>query len=523
MQELLTTILAEFRGAWRFRWYALLIAWLILLAGSAVVYLMPNQYQVTARFHVNTESVLGPLLQGLAVTPDLQTRVQLMTRMLLSRSNLEKVASEADLDLTARTRQQKQEVLDRLNRRIRISSYGGDIYTISYVNNDPKTAQKVVQTLLNILMETSLGTTQQDSSNAQAFLRTQLDAYSTELNDAERKLAQFKKQHVGLMPSEGGSDYYTRLQSAQQDLNKLQDKLQLAENRRETLRSELSSMQQGAKPAAISQNPQVQAFNQELAADRNQLNDLLLKYTDQHPDVIAMRARIKRLKAQRAELVQTLSKSKDVSGDNQTNPVYQKAQMDLNDASVKVHELRIQIRQQKQHIADLKSKVDKVADVQAKLSSLTRNYNVTKKQYDALLQRLNTAQLSEKVQNNGTQLKFQVLDPPTQPVAPSGPLRRLFLLVVLLASVGAGGAFAVFLHKVRPVFMNRQKLGQITGYPVIGSVSLALSPARIRLRRAEMSAFSLAFGMLLVVFGALVVFSHAGHEVLGSLAQGWIT
>jgi len=519
MQALLTTILAEIRGAWRYRWYALFIAWLMLLAGSAVVYLMPNQYQVTARFHVNTESMLGPLLRGLAVTPDLQTRVQLMTRTLLSRSNLEKVASQSDLDLSARTEKQKQEVLDTLNRKIRISSHGGDIYTISYVDNDPKTAKNVVQSLLNILMETSLGTTQQDSNNAQAFLHTQLDEYSNELNDAERKLANFKKQHVGLMPSQG-SDYYSQLQSAQQSLSNLKDQLQLAENRRATLRNELSSMQQGSKPTAISQDPQVQSINQQLQADQNQLNNLLLKYTNKHPDVIAMRKRIKRLKQQRSQLVKKLSKSNAVSGDDQNNPVYQKTQMDLNDASVKVHELRIQIRQQRQHIANLKSKVDDMADVQAKLSALTRNYNVTKKQYDSLLERLNTAQLSEKAQNSGNQLKFQLIDPPIEPVAPTGPHRHLFLLVVLIASIAAGGAFGYFLHLIRPVFMNRQKLAQITGYPVIGSVTLALSPARIRLRRLATTGFTLVFGLLLVTFGAIFVFAHTGHTVLSSLAQG---
>lgn len=521
MQATLTTIFAEIRGAWRYRWYALFIAWLILLAGSAVVYLMPNEYKVTARFHVNTESMLGPLLKGLAVTPDLQTRVQLMTRTLLSRSNLEQVAAQTDLDLAAHTQKQKQTVLDNLNRKIRISSRGGDIYTISYENNDPKTARNVVRDLLNILMETSLGTTQQDSNNAQAFLHTQLDVYNSELNEAESKLAQFKKNHVGLMPSQG-SDYYSQLQSAQQDLGNLQDQLQLAQNRRATLRNELNSMQQGAKPEAISQNPQVQSIDQQLQADQSQLNNLLLKYTNKHPDVIAMRSRIQQLKKQRSQLVKQLGKSNAVSGDDQNNPVYQKTQIDLNDASVKVHELRIKIHQQERHIANLKSSVDELADVQAKLSALTRNYNVTKKQYDSLLERLNTAQLSEKAQNSGNQLKFQVIDPPIEPAAPAGPHRHLFLLVVLIASIGAGGAFGYFLHLVRPVFMTRQKLAQITGYPVIGSVTLALTPARIRVRRMATTGFALVFGMLLVTFGAIFIFAHTGHAVLSALAQGYL-
>src|SRR5699024_811929 len=99
MHELLTRVLAEARGTWRFRWFGLAVAWFIAVAGCVLVYSLPDQYQATARVHVDTKSILQPLLKGLTVRPDVDTRVQLVTNTLLSRPNLEKIARRTDLSL----------------------------------------------------------------------------------------------------------------------------------------------------------------------------------------------------------------------------------------------------------------------------------------------------------------------------------------------------------------------------------------------------------------------------------------
>jgi uncharacterized protein involved in exopolysaccharide biosynthesis len=44
------------RAAWRRRWMGVIVAWLVCGAGWVGVYLIPNQYDSTARLFVDAES-----------------------------------------------------------------------------------------------------------------------------------------------------------------------------------------------------------------------------------------------------------------------------------------------------------------------------------------------------------------------------------------------------------------------------------------------------------------------------------
>ena len=90
------------RGIWHRRWIGLAVAWLAAIIGIAVVYRIPERYEASARVYVDTESLLRPLLAGLAIQPNLDQQVSLMSRTLISRPNVEKLVRMADLDLARR-------------------------------------------------------------------------------------------------------------------------------------------------------------------------------------------------------------------------------------------------------------------------------------------------------------------------------------------------------------------------------------------------------------------------------------
>ena len=103
MQEILAQAFAYVWGVWRFRWMALAIAWVVALVGWIYIAQLPSQYEASARIHVDSNTVLRPLLRGLAIQPNINQRIQLMSRTLLSRPNLEKLSRMTDLDLQAQT------------------------------------------------------------------------------------------------------------------------------------------------------------------------------------------------------------------------------------------------------------------------------------------------------------------------------------------------------------------------------------------------------------------------------------
>ena len=108
MEELFAQISAVATSMWRFRWPSLLVAWLVGIAAAAVVFLIPNQYEATARIYVDTQSILKPLMSGLAVQPNVEQQVVMLSRTLISRPNVEKLVRMADLDLKAESKAEQE-------------------------------------------------------------------------------------------------------------------------------------------------------------------------------------------------------------------------------------------------------------------------------------------------------------------------------------------------------------------------------------------------------------------------------
>src|SRR5262245_35807148 len=336
MYEVWAQVVEHLSGMWRFRWRALAVAWFVALAGWAWVYALPNIYSASARVHVDTESALRPLLRGLAVETNIQDQLAFMTRALLSRPQLEKVARETDLDLRAHTPKEMETIIEDLQAKIIISGEGrSSIYTISYEDADRKLAQRVVQTLLDTFVETSLGDKRNDSSSAQRFLEDQIKDYEQRLNQAEDRLADFKKKHVGMMPDDGG-DYYARLQKENDTLETLRADLRLAQDRRDQLAGQIDGEEAVFGIVQPASNGTTMTIDTKIAEYEQQLADLRLRFTDKHPDIQTLEATIARLKKQREQEMASIEGARAATPGLEMNPVYQKLRMALTEADLEV-------------------------------------------------------------------------------------------------------------------------------------------------------------------------------------------
>lgn len=546
IRELLEKILHHVRGTWRFRWAAFALVWCVAVAGWAFVYLMPNVYEAQTEVYVDTNSILRPLLSGLTVQNNLQDHVRMMRLALLSRPNLEEVARKTDLILNARDPDQLSGVVESLRHKISISNgRNGNLYTISYKDDDRPQAKAVVQSLLNIFMERSLNSNQSDNKNAQSFIKSQLDQYKSKLDDAEQALANFKKAHVGEMPSQG-QDYFDRLQSAMQKVQDTQTQLKVAEQRRDALQqaaqgeqpsfaftppAPVRSSSSGEQSSSGSEAPS--PLQNKIKALQDQLDTMLLQYTDQYPGVVDLKKRIAMLKKQeksephrRRSRPAPSNNNSANTADNaaidqpELNPVYQDTLMSLNAAKADVAALKGQLQQQQQDVAQLRSKVNVIPEVEAKLNRLTRNYSVMRDRYNKLLQRYEEAQLASSANTQDNQVKFSIINPPFVSPKPVAPNRSRLLVVVLLFATAVGGGFAFFLHQVRPVFLDAEHLRQVTGLPVLGTVS------RVWTRKARghvMSLLGFAGGMsmLLALFAVALFFADSGSQALRHMVKSF--
>jgi polysaccharide chain length determinant protein (PEP-CTERM system associated) len=505
--ELFQHLLLEVRATWRYRWHALVVAWCVMIVGALLVFSLPNKYAANAQVYADTEALTNPLLRGVAVRPDVDRRLQIITQTLLSRPNLEAVADKTGLSLRATSPADKDALLVKFGAAIAVKDAGTKgLYNLSYVDPDRHMAQKVVQAFLQILMNDTLGANTASTDTAQNFLQQQVHSYSNRLNEEEKKLAAFEKANVGYIPSQGGSSYFARLQAAETQLQNLQGQYDTAVASRATTQQQMRAMASGSTSSGI--DPRTQEIDKQIASYQQRLNTLLLSYTDEYPDVISARRMIAQLQTRR-EALQKNAANASIMGVVSDNPVYQDMQKSMYSTQVSIRTLAAQIALQKRQIADLKTNVDKISDVQATWQRLTRNYDITKKQYDQLVTRVNTAQLSQDATQSGNNLKFRVINPPVVPLLPVSPNRGLLLMMVFALAVAIGGGFAYFMHKIRPVFVSLKSLRESGDYPVLGAVSLIVSRSRRQQQRREVAGFFAGAGLLAAVL--VLGFAFDGH------------
>lgn len=500
MRELVTYLLGELRGTWRFRWYGLLIAWVVSLAGVASILTMPDEYRVTARVQLDTQSMLRPLLQDLAVEPDLGMRMRALTATLLRRENVERIASENDLLLSAATAGEEERILEGLEQAILIQGVrDSPIYRIGYTANTAHQAQGVVQSALDILTEEAMGVTMSDARSATAFLEEQVEDYERRLQKAEERLAAFQRANVGMLPNQGGGDFYQRLSRTEEEIENLESDLETAGRRRQSMREQIIRLD--ATPTVqIARSSRVQQLRDDLRASRQQLDELRLQYTAAHPDVQALDARIER-QQQRLAALETEDPPERTAVANRGSLVYQEFQLRLSDLDSEIAAIETRLAQRRARREELMGKVDEITDIEKRLTDLTRNYQSTQQRYQTLISRLQTAEMTTAADRSAGQMSIRLVDPPRTPEAPDGPPRSLFMMASAPIGLGMGGAFAFLLHLVRPVFQSREKLAEISGRPVLGSVSLVLTR---RQRHAKIGAIAVFGIAVMALFAAAV-------------------
>jgi polysaccharide chain length determinant protein (PEP-CTERM system associated) len=522
VEELVLVVASVVYGMWRYRWPALLLTWSVCLVGWAVVYAMPDVYRASTRIYIDAESMIKRVVGDLAISSDMMTEINILTRVMLSRPSLEKTASLANLDLRAQTPEQHENLIAELSRRVTLAREGGEnVFRISFEDSNRETAEAVVKTLLDIFREDAEGERRNDSGAATAFIDQQVGEYERRLNEAEERRAAFKRENIGLMPGETG-DYYTRLQRSMQTLAETRAELRLARERQAEYRQQLEGEEPvfGIVTPQGGGGPSVGGNDALIAQYEADLSALLLKYTPNHPDAVALSDTIARLKAQQAE---QNSRAPASSGrvnsavPLESNPVYQRMRMGLSETDVEIATLQSKVTAEEATVQELQKLVDTIPEIERQLTAMNRDYDVTRDQYETLLKRRESLHITGEVEQTGDQLQFRVIDPPRASLAPVGPNRTLFLIAAGVAGVGAGLVLAFLLQQLNPAFSNRRELREFTGLPVLGSLSLARNEHdRSVARRAKLT-FSAVAAALPIALGAALVLQETAHRVVAGL------
>jgi len=501
MHTIQTLVVRQLSAAWRHRWPAVLFTWLVCALGWTFTFMIPNQYEASARLYVDADVVLTPLLRGLAVDASTAGQLDTLQRTLLSRPNIEKLISKTDLELDIKGPSDRERMVENLGNAIRITPQTSHLFTIGYRSTSPRLAYDVVKTMLTTFVESKTGNNRTDLENAGKFFKDQLDQYERQLSDAERKRAEFRSKYVDLLPGDGG---VSRMEQAQGSVRGLEGQLQDALSRQKTLQKAMITTPQTIVTETDPGSGGGGGGGRLREAERT-LQELRLRLTDSNPDVVAQRNLIAALRSgtissgDAPSAPRTAPRSRTAA-----NPIYQ-------DLSGKLVENEATIASLQRQISEGSKQRDRLEDVargapglQAEFLNMNRDYDVLRKNYEDLLARRESMRISSAADVDGDKVKIQVIDPPLVPQNPVAPKRLLLLSGVLAAGIAAGLALALLLVQIDQSFHTIDDLKSL-GYPVVGGVSMIGATVPLFRRMASLGTFAIAAGLPVLVYSGLLV------------------
>lgn len=536
MQELLAQVFSIIWGVWRHRWLTLAISWGVAITGWLWVWQLPESYVASARVYVDTNTLLKPLLQGLTIQPNTQDRIQLLSRTLLSRPNLEKLMRMTDLDLEVTTPREQALLISELKDAIQLT--GGDhqqksLYSITVQDRDRETAKRIAQALVTVFIESSLSGKRDDATGSLDYLDEKIREYEENLIATEGRVSKFKQQHFDILGVRGG--FYQTLNGEREALKRAEQSFQEEQNRVANLEAQIQGedplynplfLPERTRPARLKGEPDMPhvptPYDQKIAELTNRMDFLKLKYTERHPEMRQAKAVMEELIAEQTTFLEKVYAKFRASWKNDgsdaavvvakipysgltSSPVYLDMRKALSTSQGNIATFESRVKTHEERVAELEAQIDTIPEVESQLSKMKREIQLMTAAHGTMTSKRALARLGQDVEEKASSVTFRVIDPPFVPEKPSEPDKLLLSAIVLAAAliVGIGVSFLVSL--ISPVIIDPHTLMTITGLPVLGSVSVNLQPYQRRKERHEIFAFTSLSVFLVLAFVGIAV------------------
>lgn len=493
---------------WRRRWLAIAVAWGVAVFGWLVIALIPSTYEAKARLFVQMQSILP---NQMGVTPD-ERNNQLMRlkQTLTSNENLVRVARRTDLNSMIANESDLGAVVSALRTRITITALPDGMIEIKATSNisgftngqNARTAAASVQGLIDIFIEQNLAGDRRETGQSLTFLDEELARRETALREAEQRRMEFEQRYMGLLPGEGSITQ--RMSAARAELANLEQQVVAGQASVNAMRGQLAATPQTIPGVGDSSG----TASGQVAALEGQLNQYLARgWTEGHPDIVALRGQIARLRPYAA------AERRSGNTGGMPNPSFVSLRALMAEREAQLAAASARRNQIQSDLAQLSSRQSTEPGLATEQERLGRDYNVLKQQYDQLLANREQVRLRGDMQTRTSPITVQVVEPPAVPNAPSAPNRPIFLTVVLILAFGAGVAAAFVKGQLQMTFPTQGRLASVTGLPVLGTLSEVITPpvrAQRRQRLVWLGGATAALGASWVVLMLVEFWQRSG-------------
>ena len=473
MQQELTEVYFYLKGTLKYKRVAVLFALLVCVCGWIFVLMMPDKFESKAKVHIDSTTILRPLMRGMVIDADVSALIRIIQQLMFTRPNLEKVIELSKLKSAKTSSGISSEFIEDLKKDITISAaQSRDIFDISYSATDPELAKSVVQSVLTVFSEQAQGKAMADASDAQKFIEHQIRDYEVRLQQAEKAKEDFNRANLNMLTS--NSSQFQLLSQLKEQLTVASSSLEQAMAKKNVLGEQVKQVQESDEDWGVTNiSEQVSEEDSRIAALNDKKTEMLIKYTENHPEILAIDRLIESIKEKKEK-----NKSKEVvesdliSPEKMSNPYVQTLKIAYDNAEAEVASNQALVNNINSRIKEMELGLNKVLAIETEMKNLNRDYETISKKYSDLLERREQAHITESVDDQTSRLKFKIADPPTKPTKPTSPNRMLFYSLILVGGIILGFAVAFLIYFIRPVFMSSRQVRVVTGLPSLGSVSL---------------------------------------------------
>ena len=511
MLDQFSEVIYYFKGIIRNKWIITIVACFICLGGWTFVYKMPDVFQSEARVHVDTRSMLRPLLRGLAVQSDVRGMVAIMKKLMFTQRNMIEVAEIAGMDIDLTSESNIRSVVNKLKANVVIGGGKEEIFAISYESEDAQNAKDVVQAVLTVFSEQTQQSNQSDVDMAERFLDNQIREYEQRLRNAERSKESFKRDNIGLLPGQTGAGQIGQIQAVRQQLEDSKSQLLEMQSRKQVLNEQLDEAFESSDEWGLTDELMDSSSIEDarIANLSNRKDELLLRYTDNHPSIISIDKLIKSIQKQNeADLSDEEFDEFDDSEDSEkamSNPYAQSIKIALNSVDTEIATIKTRMQSLNEKLQSEDKQFNARLAIETEMENLNRDYGTIKKNYLSLIDRREQARMSSSVDSQVSALKFKIIDPANLPLEPSSPKRMLLYSAILAIGFIAGIGLALLVVFIKPTFVETKQLREITGLPVLGVVSEVVNKAQAKKNSNRLITYLSANILLLLGYSGIML------------------
>lgn len=479
------------------KWLALLlftvVSFGVLLAG----FLWPYKYQSEVVIFVDDRNIIRPLMEGSAVTTQINDRASAAQELLWTRSIMEEIAKDPEIFGAEAESLQGQDLEDRitgLRNNLKVTPRGDSYFSISYAAGSPDKAFQIAQRLGQLFISETSERKRAESRNAYEFIDKQVKSYEQQLVEVEERLKNFLSENVEGTETE-----------ANQRMASLRNQIELAELERQELLTRAQTLEQELariNPMLV-QGRSSDLYQQRINSMQEQLDNLRLRYHDTYPDIVALREQIAELRKQREEALESANPERVITdGESISNPVYQGVRSSLAETRAEIQTTETRIRALRSLLAEQTRRMELIQENKAEYAELTRDMEVNKEIYDDLLKRREKARVSMHLDVEGQGLNYRINESAQFPRGTSGPKFSTFAAAGLFLGLLAPFGLVAGLLQLDPRIRARRQLEEDLGLPVLAELPPVRTPFEKRRERRITS--------MVIVCGALVTIVYIG-------------